>query len=115
LTHIRTISSASLKKMTIGDVRTILSKSTVGVDRVDELRRAVAWLIIRDVQASPQVLIDIAQLQSSWGTAKVSATAERFWKLKSFCRMSQHLKKQAWLELSVEILRERRTCSTKEV
>jgi hypothetical protein len=95
----QSISSSALKKMTIGDVRTILSKSTVGVDRVDELRRAVAWLIIRDVQASPQVLLDIATLQSSKGTAKVSATAERFWKLKSYmeksAEISEHLKKSA--------------------
>ena len=95
----QSISSVSLKKMTIGDVRTILSKSTVGVDRVDELRRAVAWLIIRDAQASPQVLLDIATLQSSKGTARVSATAERFWKLKSLmeksAEISEHLKKSA--------------------
>lgn len=95
----QSISSSALKKMTIGDVRTILSKSTVGVDRVDELRRAVAWLIIRDAQASPQVLLDIATLQSSKGTARVSATAERFWKLKSLmeksAEISEHLKKSA--------------------
>lgn len=95
----QSISAVSIKKMTIGDVRTILSKSTVGVDRVDELRRAVAWLIIRDAQASPQVLLDIATLQSSKGTAKVSATAERFWKLKSLmeksAEISEHLKKSA--------------------
>jgi hypothetical protein len=96
----RTITSASLKKMKIGDVRAILSKSTVGVDRVDELRKAVAWLIIRDVHHSPQILIDIANLQSAGGVADgVSQTAIRFWKLKSYmetsAELSQHLKKQA--------------------
>jgi len=53
------VTSASVRRLTIDNVRDILSRSVVKASSLTELRDAMVWMVIRDIDRSPSLLDSI--------------------------------------------------------
>ena len=53
------VTAAALRRMTIERVRDIVSRSTVKTNSLTELREALTWMVVRDIDRSPSLLDSI--------------------------------------------------------
>jgi hypothetical protein len=53
------VTAKALQRMTIERVRDIISRSTVKVNALTELREALTWMVVRDIDRSPSLLDSI--------------------------------------------------------
>jgi hypothetical protein len=53
------VTAKALERMTIERVRDIISRSTVKVNALTELREALTWMVVRDIDRSPSLLDSI--------------------------------------------------------
>lgn len=53
------VTATALKRMTIEQVRDIVSRSTVKTNSLTELREALTWMVVRDIDRSPSLLDSI--------------------------------------------------------
>jgi hypothetical protein len=63
------VTATALKRMTIEQVRDIISRSTVKTNSLTELREALTWMVVRDVDRSPSLLDSIVASASKQADA----------------------------------------------
>ena len=63
------VTAKALQRMTIEQVRDIISRSTVKTNSLTELREALTWMVVRDIDRSPSLLDSIVASASKQADA----------------------------------------------